>query len=143
MKELSPQQSENIEALAEQANVLIDQDNFKQAHECILKALEIIPEPKNSYGEATWLYATQGDIYFLTDDYKQALLSFTEAVQCPEGLGNPFIHLRLGECQFECGNMDRSADELIRAYMSEGLEIFELEDPKYFEFLKTRADIKD
>lgn len=41
MKELSPQQSENIEALAEQANVLIDQDNFKQAHKCVLKALEI------------------------------------------------------------------------------------------------------
>jgi hypothetical protein len=46
--------------------------------------------------------------------------------------------MRLGQCQFELGNKERAADELARAYMAEGSEIFKEEDPKYFAFLKTR-----
>jgi hypothetical protein len=40
--------------------------------------------------------------------------------------------------QFGLGNLGRAADELTRAYMGEGAKIFEGEDPKYFEFLKTK-----
>ena len=60
-------------------------------------------------------------------------------MHCPDAIGNPFIHLRLGQCQFELGNPDRSADELMRAYMGGGPEIFGNDDPKYLEFLSTRA----
>jgi hypothetical protein len=59
-------------------------------------------------------------------------------MHCPKAIGNPFLHLRLGQCQFELGNLDRAADELARAYMGAGLEIFDSEDAKYFEFLKMR-----
>lgn len=59
------------------------------------------------------------------------------AMQCPAAIGNPFLHLRLGQCQFELGNLDRAADELARAYMGAGADIFEGAD-KYFAFLKTR-----
>ena len=61
------------------------------------------------------------------------------AMHCPEAIGNPFLHLRLGQCQFELGSLDRAADELARAYMGAGEEIFEAAD-KYFEFLKTRLE---
>ena len=57
---------------------------------------------------------------------------------CPEGFGNPFLHLRLGQTEFELGNHDQAANELTRAYGPDGAWIFESEDPKYFEFLKTR-----
>jgi hypothetical protein len=60
---------------------------------------------------------------------------------CPGGLGNPFLHLRFGQILFESGDHDLAADELIRAYMGAGDEIFENEDPKYLNFLKTRAKI--
>ena len=36
------------------------------------------------------------------------------------------------------GNLDRSADELARAYMGAGTSIFANEDAKYSAFLKTR-----
>lgn len=140
--ELSDEQSERIEDLSIRANELIESDDFDGAFKVIIEALEVVPAPRESYFESTWLYSTLGDIYYLTSDYTQALAAFTDAVQCPEGLGNPFIHLRLGECQFELGNFDKAADELMRAYMADGMEIFELEDPKYFEFLKTRAQIQ-
>jgi len=56
----------------------------------------------------------------------------------PGGLGNPFIHLRLGQCALEEGHLDEAAEHLARAYMLEGAEILAEDDPKYFEFLKTR-----
>lgn len=58
-------------------------------------------------------------------------------MRCPEAIGNPFLHLRLGQCQFEVGNLDRAVDELASAYLGAGEEIYEGAD-KYFEFLKTR-----
>jgi hypothetical protein len=61
-------------------------------------------------------------------------------MRCPEAIGNPFIHLRLGQTQFELGNKDRAADELMRAYMGAGAEIFAEEAPKYLEFLGTVAE---
>ena len=59
-------------------------------------------------------------------------------MHCPGAIGNPFIHMRLGQSQFELGNMDRAADELARAYLQEGLAIFEDEDPKYVAFIKSK-----
>ena len=64
-----------------------------------------------------------------------------DAVMCPKGLGNPFIHLRLGQCQFERGNLERAADELMRAYMWSGADIFAKEDPGYLLFLGTVVDL--
>lgn len=62
---------------------------------------------------------------------------------CPDALGNPFLHLRLGQAQLNLGNEDRAADELMRAYMGGGPEVFEIEDGRYLAFLKTRAIIDD
>ena len=46
-------------------------------------------------------------------------------MRCSDALGNPFIHLQLGQCQFELGNEQIAADELTRAYVAEGNDIFE------------------
>ena len=61
-------------------------------------------------------------------------------MRCPDAIGNPFIHLRLGQTQFELGNKDRAADELMRAYMGAGAEIFVGEAPKYLQYLGIVAD---
>ena len=59
---------------------------------------------------------------------------------CPGGLGNPLVHLRLGQAFYEIGDRDRAADELMRAYMGAGAEIFETRECKYLDFLASRAD---
>lgn len=74
---------------------------------------------------------------FLQEAYEHSKAAFSDAMHCPNALGNPFIHLRLGQSQYEPGNMQRAADELARAYMGAGKDIFQEDDPKYFEFLKT------
>lgn len=57
------------------------------------------------------------------------------ALNCPSGISNPFILLRLGESLFECGEMDKAKEYLLRAYMIEGYKIFFNEDDKYFELI--------
>jgi len=42
---------------------------------------------------------------------------------------------------FEAGELDSAANELIKAYMGAGEDIFLKDDPKYLSFLKTRAQI--
>jgi hypothetical protein len=91
-------------------------------------------------GAATWILAAIGDANFLSGDFEAGRDNLGTAMHCPEALGNPFLHLRLGQCHFELGALDRAADELIRAYMGGGPEIFEEDDRKYIEFLATRAD---
>jgi hypothetical protein len=46
-----------------------------------------------------------------------------------------------GEVLFDAGELSAAADELMRAYMAEGAEIFAAENPRYLAFLKTRAKI--
>jgi hypothetical protein len=59
-------------------------------------------------------------------------------MRCPDGLGNPFLLLRLGQCALERGEDSVAADHLARAYMLEGKEIFALDDPKCFALFKTK-----
>jgi hypothetical protein len=81
-----------------------------------------------------------GDANFLGGDFAAGRDNLSNAMHCPGAIGNPFLHLRLGQCQFELGNLDRAADELMRAYMGGGPEIFENDDQKYVKFLQTRAE---
>ncbi|WBO64099.1 hypothetical protein [Streptomyces camelliae] len=82
-----------------------------------------------------------GDARWRHRSFAEAYASFRDAVECPEGLGNPYIHLRLGQTAFELGHHDQAADELMRAYMGGGPGIFDEDDPKYLAFLRTRADL--
>ena len=95
---------------------------------------------KTEWAAATWILGAIGDANFFSDDFDAGRDNLSMAMRCPDAVGNPFLHLRLGQCCFEVGEVDRAADELGRAYMGEGKEIFEDEDPKYFEFLMTRME---
>lgn len=125
-----------IQELCEQGDELVDEEQYDAAIEKYNKALSLIPEPKYYYEAATWVYTAIGDALFWQNSYKQALKMFQEALKCPDGIGNPFILLRIGECFFETGSFDNAKNYLLQAYMVEGEEIFENDDDKYFEFIK-------
>ena len=73
-------------------------------------------------------------------NFEKMMKCFINAVQCPSGLGNPFIHLRMGQSYYELGKMEKASDELARAYMGAGMEIFMEDDRKYLEFLETKIE---
>jgi hypothetical protein len=58
--------------------------------------------------------------------------SIKYGMTCPATIGNPFMHLRFGQIICDSSETDRAADELIRAYMGAGPEIFAQENPNTF-----------
>ena len=128
---------EEICKLSKTGNDLLEKDQYLEAVEVYHKTFDLIPEPFEIYQASTWLLAAVGETYFLMEKYNNALHALEEAMYCPEAIGNPFIHLRLGQTLFELGNFDQARDELARAYMGGGREIFEDEDSKYYKHIKT------
>ena len=139
-----PELPENLEAQilfhCEQGDDRQHEDEFDEALEEFEAAWDLLPEPKTQWELATGILAAMGDVKYLSGDYAGGIEDLGRATLCPGATGNAFIHLRRGQCEFELGNLDRAANELTLAYMGAGEEIFEDEDEKYFEFLKTRLE---
>lgn len=100
-------------------------------------ALEEVPPPKEAWEATTWILGGMGEALFRGRAHEAAKDVFQRALQCPGGVGNPLLHLRLGQCLFELNIGQEAADELARAYMDGGEEIFEAEDPKYLDWLRS------
>lgn len=143
-KNISEQLQSELDKLAQQGNQYYDNENNKEkALEVWKKALELIPEPKNIYSQTVWFLSSIGDIYFSDMNYEQAFKCFEAAKNniSGEGANNPFILLRLGESAYELDKKELAVENLLSAYMLEGKEIFNEDDKKYFEFLKSNVDL--
>lgn len=141
MKQLPNEIHEEITSLCKRGDELVKLGNVKEAKKNYVDSLKLLPSDHREWEAATWIYVAMGDMYFHLKNYEQAFKCFYNAVQCPQGVGNPYIHLRLGQLYFEEGSFDESADELTRAYMGGGLGILLEDDPKYLEFLETKIVI--
>jgi len=127
-----------IQELCAEGDVFLEMGDFQAAYKNYISALELVPDPKETFEATTWIMAALGDLYFQSKDYRQVAQVLSDAMHCTGAIGNPFLHLRLGQAHFELGNHARAADELCRAYMGAGSEIFAKDDEKYFNFLKTK-----
>jgi hypothetical protein len=137
MTDLPDDIHERIQVLCHEGGEFADNDDFANALERYWAAWDLLPAPREKWAAATWILAAIGDANYQNGDYAAGRDNLSMAMHCPEAIGNPFLHLRLGQCQFELGNLDRAGDELARAYMGAGKDIFRDEE-KYFEFVKTR-----
>ncbi|AKM45639.1 hypothetical protein WR30_19305 [Burkholderia contaminans FFH2055] len=140
MAELDNALYERIGALSDAGDALMEDGDYEGALEKFWAGFDLLPEPKTNWEAGTWLMAAIGDANFHQENYAAGRDTLAQSMHFPNAIGNPFLHLRLGQCQFELGNLDRAADELMRAYASGGPELFEDEDGKYLRFLATRAD---
>jgi len=137
MNELPETLHEQIKSLCSKGDALVEEKEFRKAFERFDQAYKLIPEPKQNWEVATWVLAALGDAAFLSGHFTSGQKALSFAMHCPGAIGNPFLHLRLGQCEFELGNTECAVDELARAYMGAGKGIFETEDAKYFSLVKT------
>lgn len=140
-KQLEDSVHEQIKVLSAHGDTLVKQEKFEEAKAKYIAALKLLPTHPTEWEAATWLYAAIGDVHFKQRNFEKVLRCFVNAVQCPGGLGNPFVHLRLGQASYEQGDLEKAADELTRAYMGAGIDIFMDDDPKYLAFLETKIEI--
>lgn len=135
--QLSDETHQKIAQLSSKGDDYAERGRYAEAVATYVQALELVPEPITDWEASTWLLAAIGDAHFKAGSYEQARAALSDAMHCPGAIGNPFLHLRLGQAQFELGNLDRANDELARAYMGGGKAAFAGEHPKYFDHLKT------
>jgi len=138
MAELADSVHERIQDLCKKGDALAESGSYGAALALYWTAWDLLPDPQTDWSAATWILAAIGDANFLAGDFVAGRDNLSMAMHCPDAIGNPFIHLRLGQCQLELGNLDRAADELARAYMGAGSDIFDGDEDKYFMFLKAR-----
>jgi tetratricopeptide (TPR) repeat protein len=138
MAELSDETYAELKRLCAEGDQAAELKDYQAAVRLYRQAWQLIPQPQADWPAATWVLAAIADAYWFNGDYDYARDALNYAMHCPDAIGNPFLHLRLGQVCFELKDLDRAADELTRAYMGGGPEIFAAEPPKYLEFLKTR-----
>lgn len=130
-----------ITELCRRGDDLAGSGRLDEAKTLYVDALRLIPGDPRDWAASTWIYVAIGDVHFQQRVFDRAYKCFHNAVLCPDGLGNPYVHLRLGQTAFELGRHHRAADELMRAFMGGGPGVFDEDDPKYLAFLRTRADL--
>ena len=140
-QELSSELHSEITRLCKAGDDLAEAGKFEEAIAEYNNAWKLVPDPKNMWEASTWILTAIADACYLGGYKKSARQALEYAMTCPGAVGNPFLHLRFGQVLFDAGELDAAADELIRAYMGAGEEIFRKDDPKYITFLKTRAVI--
>lgn len=133
---LSEESYKEIVDICKKGDKLVDAGEYDEGMKYYLSALELVPEPKKDWEATTWICAALGDVYFLMGEYDKSKNYLFDTLNCPNGMTNPFVNLRLGECFYELENIDKSKEYLIKSYMLQGYDIFEGEDDKYFKVIK-------
>ena len=128
---------ERILALCEKGDVFAAAEDWQKARQTYREAQALLSSPSCQSEAAVWILGALADVEFLSREYEEALVSATSAIAAG-GLGNPFLHLRAGQAALELSRMDLAADELCRAYMGGGVEVFDGEDEKYLRYLQGR-----
>jgi len=141
MKELNAKDYKKIKEFTKLGDYFFDNENYDLALKQYNLALDLVPSPKIDWEASTWLYTAIGDTYFSKKFFEKALNALYEALNCPKGIGNPFIYLRLGQSLFELNDIEKSEEYLMSAYMLEGKKIFKGENKKYIKHLQSFYDI--
>ncbi len=131
MPKLDDELSDQIHELCDLGIDLADGGRFDKAVEAYDMAWDLLPEPKTEWEEAHWILGNLGHARFLQRDFAAGRDALERAMECLDAVGTSFLHLRLGQCLFELGDMDRAREELTLALTHETETIFVDEDPKY------------
>ncbi|WP_019498219.1 tetratricopeptide repeat protein [Pseudanabaena sp. PCC 6802] len=127
--------SQKIVDFTQKAKALMLNGNYQASINKYKEALDLLGEKAMNSKYAVMLFSGIGEIYFLQKKWEDALEYYGYAVNSDGGLGEPLIHLRLGQLRFELGHIEKAKDELLRAYMGGGDLMFKGEDPKYFQII--------
>lgn len=104
------------------------------------EALGLIPRPFYAWAVTTWILSAIAEARYLQRDWTRAREAILEAFRCVGAVGNPFLHLRLGQIEIELGSKGRGLDELIRAHERGGDDVFDGEDPRYLAMVRAALD---
>jgi tetratricopeptide (TPR) repeat protein len=138
--ELSEELVARVSELCERGDEDVEHERYDDAVAKYEEALRLIPDPVYAWKATAWILTALGETHYFRRDYPRAQVALLDAMRCPSGVGNAFVHFRLGQVELALGNTGRAKDELFRAYERGGRQVFEGEDPKYFALIEAHLE---
>lgn len=140
-KELDPATHEAIKTHSAKGDRLAAAKAFDEAVAEYNKAWVLVPNPKNGWNAPTWILAAIADAAFLAGYKTSAREALQYAVtSAQERLGTRSCTSAMARFCLMLASLTRPPTNSC-AYMAEVAEIFAAEDPRYLDFLKTRAKL--
>ena len=117
---LDNETEEIIHALCVEGDKWAAHGDYTKALNVYRNVFDLLPPPPTQWEVTTRVLKAIGDTNFRSDDFIAGRddLPWRCAVRMRWAIW--FLHLRLGQCQYELGNWDRAADELARAIWAAG-----------------------
>ncbi len=124
----------------EQGYILFDDRDYKAAIRQFYMAWNELPKPQTNWEESGWVLTALGDAYVAKGDFTQAQNALTSALHCPKAKGNPTIHLRLGQCLYELGDVSGATEQFIQVLEYGGQDMLMREEEKYRVVVENRLE---
>ena len=115
------------------AKNLTQKKDFNKAYDIYFRLLSQIEDNEANKRKLRYIKIEIGQIYMYAEKWDSALQAFAEAIQDENSVGNPLLHLRIGQCAYNLENARIYEDNLSRALICGGLHIFENERNEYKE----------
>ncbi|WP_071342013.1 hypothetical protein [Maribacter sp. 1_2014MBL_MicDiv] len=103
----------------------------------LLNIYESLTDDQKKTRAGRYIIAHIAEVYFAASMIDEAFENFNFVMQFKDTIGNPFLHLRLGQLNYLTKNTDKMNDELSRALIMGGESIFKDEDPKLIKMVKS------
>ena len=123
--------TEQIRELCRLGYSAYDAGDFKLAIRRFFEAWTRLPKPQTQWVESGWVLTALGDAYFAKGNYDNGREALQSAVHCPQTGNNPFVHLRLGQCLFETGDVEGARRAFQEVLHHGGGALLEAEHAKY------------
>ena len=129
---------DELDRLAREGTEALGRGDWEQAVAVWLQAWALVPEPKDSYPATMWFCGSVADAYWAAGRFDHVIQYARRALEASDRT-NGFLWLRLGQAQYEMGQSANALNSLASAFMLEGQDLFEAEDPKYLDFLRAEG----
>lgn len=114
---------------------------YEKAFNKYEKAFNMIPGDVEEYDISSLILVSMGDIRFLEENYSDAKNYYFDAMNCTDGIANPYILFNLGKCFYLQNDFQRAKEYFIRTYMIDGMNLFCDDNKKYFKLIEELATI--
>ncbi len=132
----TPKSIEHLIEKIDEISVHKEKDAETKTNE-LLEIYESLTDTEKRNKEGRYLIIRIGEVYFSEKKIEEALENFSFVMRFKDTLGNPFLHLRLGQLQYVIQNEERMYDELSRALIMGGESVFEKEDVRFLSMVKS------
>jgi tetratricopeptide (TPR) repeat protein len=137
---ISEQLQLELDQLAAEGDRLAASGNYDDAIGVYQKGFDLIALPKESRNASLWFAVAIGDAQWFAKRHEEGLRTWQDAILIHGGFGNPFIHMRRGQVLFELRNEKEASNELMRALLLGGEDIFATEPIDYWIFITSQAN---